>query len=63
MVGVVDHRVTGIRLELTMDHHRLTGCDGHSLGEGEVVVDLDADSVDDDVEPLVRAVGTGGRVR
>ena len=60
---VVDHRVAGIGLELTVHDHAVTDPDRGAGGETEVVVDLHhRPTAEVDAEALVRTVAAGGGV-
>src|SRR4029453_12071100 len=57
-VGVVDHRASRVGLKLPMDDHGAPDRDGHTRRQGQVVVDLDHDTLAQvDAEALVGAVG------
>ena len=58
VVGVVDHRASRVGLKLPVDDHGAPDRDGHTRRQGQVVVDLDHDTLAQvDAEALVGAVG------
>ena len=57
VVGVMDHWASRVGLKLPVDDHGAPDRDGHARREGQVVVDLDHDTLAQvDAEALVGAV-------
>ena len=58
VVRVVDDRVAGVGLELSVDDHDIACGDGDALGEVEVVVDLDGHASDGSGDQRVATAAT-----